>query len=157
MLKVFYVHIKHKITLLKVLLQSLLNDWNAYNSTDYSFFLKLFLWASYAFYWDRTVERRQESTGKREGSGSCKGPWDGNRTWVALSVVVLYADTLTTRLLTQTLITVLLRIGSASTNKHLSIQNQLLVIQTKLSWYSILSIWQKAWHCYVSEAHEIHF
>ncbi len=36
---------------------------------------------------DRTVERLQESIGKREGSGISKGPRDGNRTRVAVSTM----------------------------------------------------------------------
>lgn len=57
-----------------------------------------FLWSFIPFI-DRTVERQQKSTGWREGSGICKGPRDRNRTRVTMSAVVLYVDTLTTRLL----------------------------------------------------------
>ncbi len=45
----------------------------------------------------RTVERWKESTGQREGSGTSKGPRDGNQTRVAASTTASYVDTPTTR------------------------------------------------------------
>ncbi len=70
------------------------------NKLNIPIFLKSFLWA---FYWDTTVERRQESTGRREGSGIGKGPRDVNRTRVAVSAVALCVNALTTRLLAPTI------------------------------------------------------
>ncbi len=54
------------------------------------------------FHWDRTVERRQEITGRREGSVMCKRPSDVNRSRVAVSTVALYVYALNTKLLAPT-------------------------------------------------------
>ncbi len=52
---------------------------------NYCNFLKLYLWAFYAF-----IVRRQWRDDRKVLIG--KGPQGGNRTWVAVSAVALYVD-----------------------------------------------------------------
>lgn len=54
------------------------------------------------FCWDRTVQRRQENIGRREGSRIGKGPQGVNRTLlVTVRAVVLYVNALTLRISAQ--------------------------------------------------------